>query len=181
MHNDQYIPQRRTLRYLFAFFMLLFFNTSNAQINPSNNDTITSTGNHHINQNPNYSIDLATKLGADDYGMKSYFFVILKTGTNTSTDSELISESFNGHMKNIQKLVDEEKLIIAGPFGKNETGYRGIFILHNVNSEDDIKLILQNDPAIKNGFLDFEIYNWYGSAALPEYLPASEKIWKLKP
>ncbi|MBN2395104.1 MAG: hypothetical protein JXC36_01425, partial [Candidatus Atribacteria bacterium] len=31
--------------------------------------------------NPNYDKSLADKLGGDDYGMKSYFLVILKTGT----------------------------------------------------------------------------------------------------
>jgi len=29
--------------------------------------------------------------------------------------------------------------------------------------------------------LDMELFSWYGSAALPEYLPFSDKIWKAKP
>jgi hypothetical protein len=29
--------------------------------------------------------------------------------------------------------------------------------------------------------LNYEIFIWYGSATLSEYLPYSEKIWKLKP
>ena len=33
----------------------------------------------------------------------------------------------------------------------------------------------------KLGGDDYEIFTWYGSAALPEYLPAADKIWKLKP
>lgn len=36
--------------------------------------------------NPNYHKELVDKLGADDYGIKSYFLVILETGTNTATD-----------------------------------------------------------------------------------------------
>ncbi len=28
---------------------------------------------------------------------------------------------------------------------------------------------------------DPELYNWYGSAALPEYLEASDRIWKINP
>ena len=38
--------------------------------------------------------------------------------------------------------------------------------------------------AFKNGLtglLDYDIYQWYGSAALPEYLPFTAKIWKQKP
>ena len=42
-------------------------------------------------------------------------------------------------------------------------------------------MLLQTDLAIKNKLLDYEIFNWYGSAALPEYLPISVKIWKEKP
>ncbi|MCZ4408445.1 hypothetical protein O3Q51_06480 [Cryomorphaceae bacterium 1068] len=39
-------------------------------------------------QNPNYDADLAKQLGADDYGMKMYSLVILKTGTNQVTDKD---------------------------------------------------------------------------------------------
>jgi uncharacterized protein YciI len=131
--------------------------------------------------NPKYNKTLADKLGGDDYGMKSYFWVILKTGTNKTTDKELINASFRGHMDNINRLVEEGKLIVAGPLGKNENNYRGIFILNNLKSLEEAEELLQTDLAIKNGLLDYEIFTWYGSAALPEYLPFSDKIWKLKP
>ena len=113
--------------------------------------------------------------------MKSYFLIILKTGTNTTADKELINESFKGHMNNINRLVEEGKLIVAGPFGKNANNYRGIFILNNIRSIEEAKELLQTDLAIKNGLLDYDIFTWYGSAAVPEYLPFSDKIWKLKP
>ncbi len=71
---------------------------------------------HAQTANPNYDEALAKKLGADDYGMKQYVLVILKTGKNTT-----------------YKL------------------------------------------------LDVELFLWYGSAALSEYLPASDKIWKAQP
>jgi hypothetical protein len=56
------------------------------------------------NGNPSYDQDLAKKLGADDYGMKSYVLVILKTGTNTTTDREFITQQFAGHMSNMKRL-----------------------------------------------------------------------------
>ncbi len=133
------------------------------------------------NLNPTYDKALADKLGGDEYGMKSYFLVILKTGTNTTTDKALISESFRGHMDNINRLVEQGKLIVAGPLGKNENTYRGIFILNNIKSIEEAKELLQTDLAIKNRLLDFELFTWYGSAALPEYLPFSDKIWRSKP
>lgn len=134
-----------------------------------------------LNTNPNYNQELADKLGGDQYGMKSYFLVMLKSGTNKSTDKEFINECFRGHMENINRLVQEGKLIIAGPLKKNENNYRGIFILNNLTSLEEATQLLQTDKAIKNGLLDFEIYTWFGSAAIPEYLPFSEKIWKIKP
>lgn len=145
---------------------------------------VTGQSNHvkdTLPSNPNFDKVLAEKLGGDDYGMKSYYLVILKTGPNTSTDKEFIKESFKGHMENIHHLVGEGKLIVAGPLGKNELKYRGIFILNNVKSLDEVKELLQKDLAIKNGLLDYDILIWFGSAALPEYLPFSDKIWKQKP
>lgn len=130
--------------------------------------------------NPEYDDLLANKLGRDDLGMKSYIWVILKTGSNTSTDKNFINECFRGHMNNIQKLVKEEKMIVAGPLGKNDKTYRGIFIL-DVKTLDEAKVLLQADPAVTEGLLEAEYFLWYGSAALPEYLPYADKIWKIKP
>lgn len=128
--------------------------------------------------NPNYDEELATKLGADDYGMKKYVFVILKTGTNESTDKVLRDSCFTGHMNNIDRLVKEKKLIVAGPMLKNEKSYRGIFIL-DVPTMEDARILLETDPAIKAKFLEPELYEWYGSAALSEYIEASDKVWKI--
>jgi uncharacterized protein YciI len=130
--------------------------------------------------NPNYDSTLAKQLGADDYGMKKYILVILKTGENKTEDKGFISSCFRGHLDNINKLVDEGKLIVAGPLSKNEKNYRGIFILTSSTQEEAVEL-LQTDPAIKENLLDVELYNWYGSAALPEYLKVSDKIWKVSP
>ena len=128
--------------------------------------------------NPNYDSELATKLGADDYGMKTYVFVLLKTGSNESTDKVVRDSCFAGHMSNIERLVEEEKLIVAGPMEKNDNTYRGIFIL-NVTTIDEASLLLESDAAIKAKYLEPEMYVWYGSAALSEYLPASDKVWKI--
>lgn len=130
--------------------------------------------------NPAYDSALAQKLGADDYGMKRYMLVILKTGSNKTTDKAFIDSCFRGHMENIGRMVDDHKLIVAGPLGKNESSYRGIFIL-NVATAEEANSLLQYDPAVKENLLAADIYKWYGSAALPQYLPDSDKIWKVKP
>ncbi len=127
--------------------------------------------------NPKYDSTLAIKLGADEYGMKNYILVMLKTGSNKTTDKVMIDSCFNGHMANINRLVYLEKLIVAGPLDKNDKTYRGIFIL-NVSTIEEANTLLQTDPAVKEKLLEAELYKWYGSAALSEYLDASDKIWK---
>lgn len=129
--------------------------------------------------NPEYDKDLAERLEGDDYGMKSYMFVALKTGPNTSTDKKYIDSCFTGHMANIGRLVEEGKLIVAGPFGKNSLTYRGLFIF-NVTTKEEAEALLKTDPAVHSGLLAYDIIPWYGSAALSEYLKASDKIWRKK-
>lgn len=123
---------------------------------------------------------LAKKLGADEYGMKMYVFVILKTGVNKTVDKAFIDSCFTGHMANIGRLAETKQLIVAGPFGKNESDFRGLFIL-NVKTTEEAKILLETDPAIKANLLTVELYPWYGSAALSEYLNTHSKIWKIKP
>ena len=127
--------------------------------------------------NPHYDSTLAKKFNADDYGMKQYVLVILKTGTNTTGDKKIKDSLFAGHMDNINRLVKINKLVVAGPLTKNEKTYRGIFIL-DVKTFEEANALLDTDPAIKEKLLAAELYQWYGSAALPAYLETSDKIWK---
>lgn len=127
--------------------------------------------------NPKFDQALASKLGADDYGMKRYVLVMLKTGTAGITDKNLIDSLFKGHFDNMQRLTAEGKLIVAGPMGKNDKNYRGLFIL-NVSKVEEAKILVDSDPAIKAKMLDADFFSWYGSAALPEYLPYHDKVEK---
>ena len=51
---------------------------------------------------------LAESLGGDDYGMKSYMLVILKTGTAEIEDKEIRDSLFQGHIANIVRLQRRE-------------------------------------------------------------------------
>ncbi|HYC29740.1 MAG TPA: YciI family protein [Chitinophagaceae bacterium] len=123
-----------------------------------------------------YDKALADSLGADDYGMKMYVLVILKTGS-IAVDKKTSDSLFAGHMKNMGRMVDAGKLIVAGPLQKNDNNYRGIFIF-NVRTIEEAKALLDTDPAVKAKVLDAELYGWYGSAALPMYLPEVPKVQK---
>ena len=130
-------------------------------------------------ENQNYDKLLADSLGGDDYGMKSYILVILKTGSNKIEDKKVLDSLFKGHMDNISVLASNGKLIVAGPLGKNDKTYRGIFIL-NVKTIEEAQILLESDPTIKEKVLEAEIFKWYGSAALPTYLLNHKKIEKKK-
>ncbi len=115
---------------------------------------------------PGFDAELAKKVGADEHGMKSYVFCILKTGPKDAeiTDKQKRSDIFAGHMANIQRLADEGKLVLAGPFGKNDRTYRGLFIF-NVSTVEEAQKLVETDPVIKSGMMLAEFTPWYGSAA----------------
>jgi uncharacterized protein YciI len=139
--------------------------------------TLSSTGQ---TINPDYDSTLARKLGADERGMKMYVLVILRTGSNDVKDQAKRDSLFAGHFNNINRLAALRKLVVAGPLDKNEKSYRGIFIL-DVKTFEEARELLDADPTIKEKIFEPELYSWYGSAALPEYLKTSEKISKFNP
>lgn len=128
--------------------------------------------------NPLYDAELAKKLGGNDGGMKSYVLAILKTGPNDATiAAEEKKKLFVGHMATIKRLADEGKLAVAGPFGKNDKAYRGIYIL-NVATVEEAQKLAESDPAIKAGVFVLDMTPWYGSASLMATPEIHKKISK---
>ncbi|WP_284462788.1 YciI family protein [Chryseobacterium sp.] len=128
-----------------------------------------------------FNQELATSLGADQYGMKAYTIVMLTTGSAKIENKTQMSTLMKGHMANIGKLADEGKIIVAGPFlEKNKENYRGMFIF-NTKSKEEAEQWVKTDPAVQAGVFSYEIFPWYGSAALPLYLKHHEEISKENP
>lgn len=123
--------------------------------------------------------NLAKSLNSDEYGMKKFVFCLLKSGTNTTASKEETKKLFEGHMANINKLAKEGKLVVAGPFMKNDRNYRGIYIF-NVETVEEAKALVATDPAIKANLLEAELTPWYCTAALQEIPKIHEKIAKTK-
>lgn len=117
-------------------------------------------------ETPAFDPELAKKLGADERGMRMYVLCILKTGPK---DAEIKGDErkaiFAGHFANIKRLADEGKLAVAGPFGKNDKSYRGLYIFNVTTIEDAEKLVVL-DPAVKAGVFTPDLTLWYGSAAM---------------
>lgn len=128
-----------------------------------------------------FNQELATSLGADKYGMKAYTMVMLTTGSAKVDDKTKMGELMKGHLANIGKLADEGKIIVAGPFlEKNKENYRGMFIF-NTKSKEEAEQWVKTDPAVQAGVFGYEIFPWYGSAALPLYLKHHKEISKENP
>ncbi|MFN3529306.1 MAG: YciI family protein [Bacteroidia bacterium] len=112
----------------------------------------------------NYDSSLAQILAADEYGMRTYVMALLKRGPNRPENRVEAARLQQAHMDNINRLAEEGKLIIAGPF--LDTGeLRGIY-LFKVTSLEEAEALTASDPAIAHGSLVMELHPWYGSAAL---------------
>ncbi len=130
-------------------------------------DQIDSVDNRIKDGNPLiYDSIMAQKLGADEMGMKKYVMAFLKKGPNRNHDSATTVEIQKGHMANINRMAEEGKLILAGPF-LDDGEIRGIYIF-NVETVEEAEALTKTDPAIQSGRLVMELHPWYGSAALME-------------
>jgi uncharacterized protein YciI len=126
--------------------------------------------------NPLYDEALAKKLGADDYGMHKYIMAFLKTGPTKIDDKAKLTGIQMAHLKNISKLADDGKLVVAGPF-MDKGDVEGIFIF-DVNTVEEAKALTETDPAIKAGVLVMELRPFYCSAALMEVAKTHKKLAK---
>lgn len=113
---------------------------------------------------PVFDAQLAAKVGADDYGMRSYVLVILKTGPTPVPEGPARKEMFAGHFANMNRLAEEGALVLAGPFSDDPDGWRGLFVLAVADVEAARKLVA-TDPVIANGEMVAEYHRWYASAA----------------
>ncbi|WP_321308497.1 YciI family protein [Marinifilum fragile] len=126
------------------------------RFNPSNENKIKK----------GYNAELATKLKADQYGMSKYVMAFLKRGPVRNQDSITAANLQKAHLENIERLAEEGKLVLAGPFF-DDGEIRGIYIF-DVETIEEAQTLTQTDPAIKAGRLVMELHPWYGSAALKQ-------------
>ncbi len=101
------------------------------------------------------------KKSEQQYEMKKYFMVFLKKGPNRTQDSATSAEIQNGHMAHLNKMADEGKMDLAGPF-MDDGEIRGICV-YNVATLKDVEELTAQDPAVKAGRLIVEIHPWYSA------------------
>jgi uncharacterized protein YciI len=94
--------------------------------------------------------------------IEQYFFVMIKTGPKPDFDSAQKAGLFKGHMANINKLYYDGILKVAGPFGKNDFTWRGIFIF-DCKTKEEAEKMAQSDPAVAAGLFAVDIVPWYSA------------------
>lgn len=125
-----------------------------------------------------YDAALATKLGADEYGMHRYVLAFLKAGPNRDQNAEEAERLQRAHLDNINRLADAGKLVVAGPF-LDDGDLRGIYVF-NVATVEEARELTATDPAIQAGRLVMELHPWYSSAALMQVNEVHKKLAKKK-
>lgn len=96
-----------------------------------------------------------------DYVMKQYYFVMLTKGDkrNETVDTAYLNKLQRLHLANIDRLANEGKILVAGPFG-DDGNWRGIFIF-DCEQQSEVEHLLQTDPMIAAGWLGYEIHPWW--------------------
>jgi uncharacterized protein YciI len=100
--------------------------------------------------------------------MKKYVLVFLNTGPHRDQAEEEAEAIQKGHLAFLSKLAEEGLLIMAGPL-MDDNNVRGILVLAT-SDMNDVKVRLEEDPAIKAGRLTPELHIWYtksGTITLP--------------
>ncbi|KQV86151.1 YciI family protein [Pelomonas sp. Root1237] len=128
---------------------------------------------------PIYDAAKAQAWGANDQGLRSYTFVLLKTGPKPMPAGPARDEMFKGHFANMTRLAKEGLLVYAGPFDGVD-GWRGLFIF--ATSDMDVaRKAVETDPVIASGEMVAELHKHFGSAALLAVNEWHPKLIKPKP
>ncbi len=125
---------------------------------------------------PTFDAELAKSVGADEFGMRKYVLVVLKTGPTPMPAGKERDEMFKGHFANINRLAADGKLALAGPFDGVD-GWRGLFILA-VSDIEEAKQLTATDPVVSSGEMMAEYHTYYGSAALMLVNEAHKRVAK---
>jgi uncharacterized protein YciI len=173
MNSTPFIMVNNTFTFFTLLFMLFTF------ISCGNETTAVEQATEHSITDPDtlvFDQELANRLGADDYGMKTYVMAFLKAGPNRSQDSVEAAKLQRAHLDNITRMAEAGNLLIAGPF-LDDGEVRGIYIF-NVKTIEEARKLTATDPAIQAGRLEMELHPWYGPASIGLTKEISEKITK---
>lgn len=90
--------------------------------------------------------------------MKKTFIILFDPGPNFDERKEIEKQvHWDEHVKFVDDLFDEGKVIIAGPI----IHYDRIVIIYDAVDESEVRITFKDDPFIKTGILHLEsIMEW---------------------
>jgi uncharacterized protein YciI len=106
----------------------------------------------------------------DERGMRIYYMGFLTRGAAWTPEvTEATKKLQAEHMANIERLAQDGRLLIAGPFAYDaadaDQSLRGIFIF-DTETRAEAEALAATDPAVKAGRLAISIIPWYGPYGL---------------
>ncbi|MBX2973722.1 MAG: hypothetical protein KF797_11500 [Flavobacteriales bacterium] len=97
------------------------------------------------------------------YHMKQYWFVLYSTGVDTVVlDSTASATLLKAHLDHQDEQAARGLLVMAGPYGKNEVGWRGL-LLYDCDTREEVEGYLRQDPMVRAKRLAYTIAPWYGA------------------
>jgi uncharacterized protein YciI len=101
----------------------------------------------------------------DPSTMTTYVVGFLKRGPNYPPgDTPEVRKIMEGHLASITRMHDMGKLILAGPFA-DSGDLRGMFVFQGGPLEE-IRALVDEDPAVKSGRLVLELHPWYSAKGI---------------
>lgn len=107
--------------------------------------------------------------------VRDYVFVFITTGPLRTPTPEQSQEAMRGHFANMQRLADEGKLLIAGPYiePRPTPDHRGIFVMDETEVAAGLELA-NTDPAAEMGVFVMTAHRFTTDRPLTD-LPRLEK------
>ena len=105
--------------------------------------------------------------------IRRYWFVMLTRGDNRLQDSATAAKLQEGHLANIDRLYNDGKIKVAGPFG-DRGDWLGLFIF-DCETRNEVDSLLKTDPAVNAGRLKYDIRPWY-TAPIGSFVPGKPKV-----
>lgn len=90
--------------------------------------------------------------------MKKYSLAMFRSGKEIAPSSDEMQRLQLGHLWNIRRLMDDGKLLAAGPFTRGGE-LRGIGVF-NTESAEEVKSWIESDPFVKARLMTVEIHPW---------------------
>ena len=105
--------------------------------------------------------------------IRKYWFVMLLKGENRTQDSAMAATIQKAHLDNINRLYNEGKIKVAGPFG-DRGNWLGLFIF-DCETKEEVESLLKSDAAISSGRLAYDIRPWY-TVPIGSFVPGKPKV-----